>query len=109
MSDDNGYIIVRRPTSQEDASNADGEDNEDETVTPRPAKQPSVVGLDNGNEPYVTPVALQKKPKSRVAAVLDDTEAEDSEIEREIAKLRERRKNKGKKQAQVRYCLMNVC
>ena len=82
MPDDSGNVMIHRPTSQRDPSDADKDANKGEVETPCPVKnQSSVVVLDNsdGNKP--TPVVLQKKYKSRVVADPDNSKEEDSELE----------------------------
>ena len=60
-------------------SNADMDETEDDK-TPRPQGS----HLSEDEEPYVTPFPLEKKTRKVVVPSSNDTEAEDSEIERKL-------------------------
>lgn len=84
---ENSKIKIRQPTHDEEPEDVDV--REDDNNTPRQEdfqreKNPVLILSDSSDDeklPYVTPVALQRRRKMRVPPP-DDTEAEDSEVER---------------------------
>lgn len=88
----NGSVVLRRPTD------ADVEMCDDTTPRQRDFQcEATNIESDEDLEPYETPVVLQKKKKKVAPApVIESSEAEDSEVERNNRKVVERRKNKGK-------------
>ena len=72
----------------EDVPVVEVEGSNDETPRPRGSqKSKELVNLSDNEDPYVTPFPLEKKKKyavARLAPPPDDTEAEDSEIEKKL-------------------------
>ena len=89
-----------RPTNYAKASNADtvlqvdDTESEDNTETPRPQGMSKDLIELSDKQPYITPSVLERKTQKAVTPPPDDTEAEDSEVEkiqREKAKKVERK------------------
>lgn len=82
---ENSTIKVRRPTHNGEPEDVDMEEGDDNTPRQQDFrnKSPSLISLTDGEEPYITPVALQRTRRRKMRVPADDTDsAGDSEAER---------------------------
>jgi hypothetical protein len=99
-------VVTRRPGDDNDSDvEAEGDDEGENKITPR--QQNFKQGGVDGNEgPYETPFILRTKPWAPSVQVEKDTEAEDSEIEREV---RREKKKATRVSSQVVHQVMSFC